>query len=73
MEDSDEDLRLTMSTLVVVLVPHMWCFGSRIDGHDDPTPNREVVKEKLESNADVQGSFEVRNDQLLFFSVSKNT
>ena len=31
MVDANEDLRLTMSTLVVVLEPHVWCFGRRID------------------------------------------
>ena len=43
----------------------MWFFGSRIDEHDDPTPNREVMKEELEGNADVQSTVVVRDDQLL--------
>ena len=65
MVDADEDLRVTMSTLVVVSVPDVWYFGSRIDGHDDPTPNRDVAKEELEGNADVQSTVVVRDDQLL--------
>ena len=66
MVDADgEGLRLTMSTLVVVLVPHVWYFGSRFDGHDDPTPNRDVLKEELEGNANVQRTVEVRDDQLM--------
>ena len=54
-----------MPTLVVVLVPHLWRFGRRIDRHDDPTPNREVAKEELEGNADVQKTVVVRDNQLL--------
>ena len=65
MVDVDDDLRLTMSTLVVVLAPHVWYFRSRIDGRDDPTPNRDVLKEELEGNADVQRPVEVRDDQFL--------
>ena len=55
----------TMPALVVVSVPDVRYFGSRIDGHDDPTPNRDVLKEELERNADVQRPVEVRDDQFL--------
>ena len=66
MVHAEEVLGLTRSTLhTLVLVPHVRFFGRRIDGHDDPTPNRDVTKEELEGDANLQFTVVVRDDQLL--------
>ena len=49
----------------------MWYFGSRFDGHDDPTPNRDVLKEELEGNADVQRTVVGGEEDFVAFSYSK--